>query len=534
MLVWRHYKGVILLLGFLTLVGCAHRQAMKRGDEYFEQGAYQEALNAYRQAQEKKPSSEDLRERIDRAEEELVQVLLGRLEDGAADGDVEDAISGAGHGAQWIHSEIRRQRLGDLSESIVLEEGNQRLGGEDYEGALSVIELHMQYFGEGSQELEALQILVRYSWLRELEALANEYDRAGLLGARALILAQADHLGFDDRYRNLAVQAVAGVREREGWAVHISGNVEPGILEATTSRIFQADLPEGIRDGRRAGGLARNAQVRFVRSEPVFDFWEESDLRSGEYQSGTQLLPNPAYQREEERLFQAEQRLSEAERELTRAYRDARNAERDLRERQRRGQSTSYEQSRVDRAYRDADRWEVESENRSREVDHIHRGLRSIAQYEEHPVYSEHFYEATLQNGRLRSSLRLDLIVADQGFGRSFVTEIVEEAQTERYLPQPVLGLPGRQEAPPTRQELEAAYLESVKNYLVAFIQETFEAYRYERVANISGLGKDEQIDRLATFILLDPAQRDHDLEARLNELSGLGYGAALLLRGDW
>lgn len=530
----RGVKSFVLFVMFLSLVGCAHRRAIKAGDEFFERGAYREALESYRVAQEKRPASEEIILRVEDAEEELLGELLEGLYEAEGAEEIEESVVEAGRGLAWIEDAARVERLGEAAEDLVKQEGRRRLGEEDFEAALRLLDQYVGFFGEGSEEIESLDVLVRHGWLRRLEEAAQEHEEAGRNGARALVLAQADYLAFDDRYKTLAQQAVDSLLGSEGWSVHISANLEDRALEAAVDQVFLASWPQGIVDGRQGRDFGVDVQVRLVRAEPIFEEWDELETRSGEYQSGTELVENPAYRSAEDSLYQAEQRLSEAERELTRAHRDSRNAERDLREQRRRGQSTSYQESNLDRAYREIDRRESEVDSRQRDVERAQWELREIDQYLERPVYSEHYYEVTLQNARLRSSYRLDLIAPSRSFSRTLTSEAVETGQSERYLPQPVLDLDGRQDPRPTRRELEQALEDSTVSVLIQFIEEGFQQYRYERFGTPVGLEKEEEIDRLATFIVLDPEQRDLGLEEQLNEVSGLEHGAALLIRGDW
>lgn len=519
-------------LMFAFLVGCAHRSYVRDGDRAMAAGSYEEALDNYQRALQYKPKNRRIAVKVEEAEEAAFGASLREIEDALEAGDIEGAIWTGHRVSRLIVDPVRLDAVEEAVEAGVLRVGWALVYSGEYGEALRLVGVHIEAFGDPLEPIGELDEEIRSRWEEELRRRGRERLEEGLHGAAALFFTKADEIGLRGDGGAAAQQALQRVYHFDGWGVLASVNVEGRGETAVLERVFGFDeLSRAIVDARRSDGFGIEGHLRVVVGAQRFEQWDEEELRSGEYQSGTRLVPNPTFVAKDEELLEAQRAEIQAEQDYRDAVRRLRDAERNLDERRRRGQATGTQENRVQRELQNADRREAEWERASARVRQLDMEVRRIPAQMEEPVYSEHVYQVVVQRARLSADLRLEISVPGKEFEHIQEVDLhIEDART-RHLAQPVLDLPAASPpAPSERQVREQLYVE-VGERAGEFLVEAFTTYRFRDVGDLSRMEERRKIDRLARFILLDPQQRDRHMEDELAELSGLEDGASLLLQ---
>lgn len=531
----RALRAVSVFLMLLMAVGCAHRRDIRAGDEYMEAGAYRAALGHYRAAQERRPKSEPIREKVDAAEQRVLEETLRDVNDAISEGDIEGAIYEAADVARIIEDPDRLDELEAVIEMEVIREAEFLFEDQEFAAALLLIDAHIVAFGEPLEPVAAIQNEISTFWEGELRSQARRYFEEDRFGGAALYYIKADFIGEiadpSAERESRGLEAIQRVQRDDGWGVHVGSNVHDDSLQRVVDRVFEFQFPEAIVDARQEEPFGMEAHIRLTITDPVFEDWEERETRSEEYQSGTRAVSNPAYEREQRNLSQAEDRVRTAERDVNNARRDLRSAERDLAQRRREGRSTSIQESRVDSAYSTLERHERTLDSRRSEVDRSRSNLRQIDPTIEEPVYSTHYYEVTLQKGRMTTDVRLEIVAPSREFEYVHEYQVNEVMQSERHTAQPVIDLPGRDELAPSYRQMRRNLDVVLGNGVAEFLLRAFGRYRHHWVAQAAELPADDKLDRLARFVVLDPEDRDMSYERELRDMAGFYEGVEFLLR---
>lgn len=520
---------LLLLLSLLFVLGCgAHRSSLRSGDQAMERGSYIEAVQHYRQALELKPNSDSAREKYLQAEELVLRQGMDRAEIELERGEVLSALEIARDTLAYVRTPARVARFKEQVTPSVSRQIEDYLASGDYSEGLWYLEVYFQSFG-ASSGMEDLRERIFVTWIGELRREAEEDRRAQRYGAAAARHAVAGWLEENRAVDEEALQDYQEVRQTLGWRVDLSGNEGSGVLNSINRNMESSlsPIPVGPLSGRTEGAMAT---VHFILGAPAYESWEERTQRSQEYQSGTRLVENPEYAEAYRQWEQSDLRLREAERRLDQAWREVRDAERELENRRRRGASTSVAENRVDRAYRDVRSRERALDSRVSETERLFVAKRRLPTQVEEPVFNEHFYEVARQRGRKTALLRVQLTIPEASYEEVLETRIIGSVTTERYSPQPVLGLRGRSEPPPTREDVRLALAVELEKEVLGFLKESFTDFRRRLVGSNDRLDRNGRIDVLATYLILDPSDRDSALEEELNELVGFDDTAALLV----
>lgn len=528
---WKAVRLIVIASAVLILVGCAHRQHVRSGDAYMQAGAYEQALIQYRTAQEKKPRSSSIAAKVDEAEDLVLERAMRDIEAALADDEVEYAFDRAAYANSLLQDPDRLNRLEANLERVVLRRARAHLNDEEYSRALWWLDEHVSVFGDPLEPVAELEEEIITQWQRELRRQARGHFDGGRHGAAALYFGKADFLGGVGDGGSSAAEAVRRVQHFDGWGVSISSNVDAASLSRIANQTFTFEFPQSVVDARHSDSYGLDALLQVTITDPEFTDWEEREMRSGEFQSGTRLVPNPEYEREYARLAEAEDGIEEAGLRFNEARHELREAERDLRQRQREGRATASAERRVDRAFSQLDRREIELEEAEMEANRINARLRQIDRQLEEPVFSDHYYEVTLQRARMTTDVRLELTVPAREFEHIVEFEVVEDVQTVRHTAQPVLNLSGRSEAPPSQRHARSELDRRLGEEAARFILDSFGHYRVQSLGDLSQVSERDRIDRLARFILLDPFDSNPDYEADLDELTGFVESAEVLFQ---
>ncbi len=526
---WRAYLALLLII--LSSVACAHRQYVKAGDEAMAEDDPFVALEQYRAAQERKPSSEDIARRVDAAEEEIVQLLSAEIDTAVERGDFGIALGHARRATEWVEGGEQLDRLEGQVEEFVLDEAEKRRERGEYESAVRLIDGHVDIFGKALMHVAEIEEDIRKDWAEELRAEGQAHMDGGRHGAAATYFTMAAETSEVSSAGRDGAEAMRRAVHFDSWGLVADADDDEVRLDRVLNALFSRSLPPAIVDDRRTDNYGVEARLHIEMSPPEFRTWQESERHSDEYRSGTQSVPNPAYQRRRDDIYHAERAVLEAERNVSRARRDLRQARRELRERRRDGRATHMAENRVSRAYRNLDRRERQLEDRYYEKERLVLELQQIDRYVDEPVYSTHSYEVVVQRAELVTRVAVTIEVVARDFEAATEFEITEAAATRRYDSQPEIDLPRRHDDPPSEAQLRAGLDAQIGDEIGRFAAESFEVYRDQVIGDLTNLSRDDEIDMLARYILMNPGQRNPDHEDRLEHLVEFDRIGGLLLR---
>ncbi len=528
---WKLIAAMVLGVLFLATAGCAHRSHVKAGDQAMEQNNPRAAVEHYRKAHRMRPNSEAISNKLDRAEEEVLHDALERIAEGMAGDDADEAMVEALEATRLIEEPDRLDMLERRAERIVLDESSRRQDRGEYQGALDLIEIHVEAFGQPLEPVANRDRSIRAEWYEVLREEGDAYMSADRPAAGALYFAKANAVARVGETSARALGAYERMMRQYSWGVMADADAGERHLSRILDRAFDEELPPAIRDGRQAERYGWEAKQVILVGEPVFEQWDEAVIRSDEYQSGTEWVPNPEYEAAYQRALDAEERMLQAERDVSSARRELRDAERRLREAQRDGRSTSIDESRVDRAHRNLDRRESQLDDRRYDLERRNLEMRRIEQYVEQPVYTEHRYEVILQYGLLYTEVRTEVEVEELDFAAHVSFDVEHEEVTEYYDAQPELRLASRYDPLPTVDDLRGPLDDQIGEGIGVFLNSAFQMYRTQLLEDAQeGSTREDMIDALARFVLLDRRQRDSQVEQRLVEYTGFEDAGALLI----
>ena len=362
------------MVGGLVLMslGCAHRQALKDGDDYAESGSWRQAVVEYREAKEARPKSEEAARKLEKARRRAIEGALERADRRIAERRYEGAASDIAYvrglnpehdGAGRMAEQLRREMTRDIEEATERGDAGRayevhRTWGELYPDETAgrptresirrvVFERadRMADDGEFREALDELEVVAknepsrvpglvrrresyRTRWAERLRRRAVEQRRhPGRAGAAAVFYAAAyrvagrksDRRKFDKLVDSIGREIYVGVDFRVG------GNRAGSFRRAFSGRLRQIQAVE-LTEPQGADRIVDVEVDPAHCSESVV----ATEQASKRYLAGTRQVENPDYRRLQGRLEDAEYRLDRLKRRRRQAEHDLRHVRNDL------------------------------------------------------------------------------------------------------------------------------------------------------------------------------------------------------------
>ena len=529
---WKSTLASMVAVGAVVAVmasGCAHQGDVRQGDRAMEGDEPYAAVEHYREAKQQRPNSGRIAERLQEAEEALVEERLQRLRVAASVDDIGEALEALRRAADVIEDVELRRRLRDESRQLLLEAVSSLEESEEYGRAIALVEAQSAAFRAPQPELEERGQQLRRQWSDGYRQRALQQAEAGRYAAATLYAVVAHDVSEREEQWQLAAEYLEKADRRARWRIEVDGEVEEGRLDAIADALFGAELPRGISDAREQPGPL----ARLTLSMEVGDVGTETrrERRSETYIEGYEQVRNPEFDslRRDERAVRGE--LITARQRLRRVRRQLDDARWEWRRRRRVGRSVVTSRSRMNRARRLVQR-------RQREVDRlvdrrrgIEQRLRGVEPFIERPIEAEHTWNVTVVETSLVIDVEAELDLPGDERGQRQALSVEIRQQSRRHEAQPEIGLAARDEPAPSREELlrqgDRAIGAELSNWLMA----AFEEQRLDPHTAGDEVADDALVDALAQIVIGAPEQRDPAVEDRLQELVDSRRAPGLLIR---
>lgn len=526
----------LCLICIVFLVGCSYGRAIKRGDELFQSGRYEEALSAYEEALREKPASEQAVAGIRAARQQMVRLRIDAAQSALAEGDLLSAL------AQWNAASsvpgkyADLQKLGTRLVQQAVEQTEIGIENEEYSYVLDVYE-RFYHSGLGEQhDFGGRHAEVSEGWAAKLYRRGQQASEEGQ-GARAVLLfGKAALLDNRVEYRAERDRVWQRVREELLYRVRVHFISDSGVQVVWTGPELLAPNALFMRVSQDFAGAKSDADLYVQSLETTIQHGEWRRVVSVEYQSGTRTVPNPEYAYLERELYQADRRLMSAEREATDEQQKVARFQVELeraRERERDGTSTYRSrqaladlegaQIRLNRAYEDV-------QDRRRNVQRLRDRMYRTYQFLEEPVYS--LYDYPITTYWVEGAVEVDVQIehADGREAIRFVRELTVKQSDEAYDSHPTIGVSRKLVDLPADQEIEEQLLQKVAEEIMVAARESFDNHRAMVLARAKAeSGRSARVDDLVRSMLLSGREARQDVEDEIYELEGI-FDARLVL----
>ncbi|MGM0555957.1 MAG: tetratricopeptide repeat protein [Myxococcota bacterium] len=515
-----------ILLMALWASGCAYQSHMRQGDDQYEQGNYEAALESYEKARELKPESQDAAERLKQTKKALVGRWRLEAEKSLRKGDWVGAVEAAAEALSVApENDATRVLVQDVGFKA-REEAKKRAGQGNYAASLSLYQAILQGLTTERVKTEPEARLVRQKWATVVRSRAREAESDSLHGLALLNWVKAANLQPNAGYESKAAGVYARVLESARYHVCLSRKQRDVGYRAVAASLEQLRLPDGLALSTSKPSDECDAELVFDVGRPDFDRSQSTHTEVVEYQSGTREVPNSAYERRERELNREKRELLDAEeevdyqREQVDKYRSqvaqegptpntSTGAEQNL----------SRAESRLESARRDL-------ESQRRRVQRAYDELDRTDRFTEEPVYQELAYTVTTH--RIEGSLRLtgelrgaETVALEQDLGVSAADQ-QHPAQKPANIAEDPLTLP-------PENELGSQLYARAASYTAKVLEDQFEDYRERLLEHESSASAREQVDALVRYLVLDPRQFSEQAVRDIEELTGIPEADALV-----
>lgn len=525
----RTLRWLAILLVVATLTGCAYRQHIDRGDAFFHQGQYVQALAEYEKAEQIEPDSTEVADKITQTKRRLVEIWATQARDHLAQQRWMDAVEVAGKALEAMPEAEQVRALVVEVSTAVQQEAEARIESKSFGPALQLLEGVRERLPTEAVAVTPTIEDAEFVWSQRLQAQAQSAEDDGLLALAYLLWSKAAQLqpgqGLEARSQALrgpvarrARYVVRGVARRGQLAERSLAGIAAS-LDATSVALVESARP--------APDATLDVRVR----GPRFDTARDQRTETVRYQSSTRRVENPFYRSRVDEL-------SREERELVRAQEDV-----------------DYQQSKVDQ-YRDQVAREGPSPNTStgaeqnlynaenrleaarrkvsdqrRRVQRAREELRNTPQFEDEPVYSDLSYTVTVHRRTGEADLLAKLEHADAREPLTVERGLQITATDEEHTAYPQAGVSADPLELPTQAALADELVDRATADLVALIQQSFDGWRARLFEKAVGLADARQrADTMVVYVLTAPGQVRPEAAQQLADDTGIVDSAQVLV----
>ncbi len=524
----RMMKWIGLLLALVFVAGCAFGNAMDRGDEYYNKGDYERALQAYEQALKIDPESQEARQAIELTKRKLVEDYRVKAEQQLAADDYLGAIMTA----HLAHNELPQARTThDLIEKVSgasFERADALMEAEDFANATAIYSSMYNRLPPVMEEAEKKVIEVKSRWATKLAQGAVKAEAAGRpadamlqYGKAAQLTGDATLGGHRDRLRRQLIDQYTYLLELEG-----SGGFSAAVAQRLRGMGAGTLL---IVDSQDVRGREVEATGRINMSQPSYRREKSTRIARQQYQSGTKQVPNPFYQNRLDDLEREERELLNIQEDITRLENDvARYQQQVSSEGPSPNTSTMAEQN-LQRAVRNLE-YERDALNRQRnDVQRAREDLRREPETKEEPVYSTLEYPVETVTIYGEASITGAIRHPD---GRPRVdvgTGLQVSASDTTHGSYPIANVSADPLNLPGERTLDEALFEKAVNWMGKRSIESFSSWRGSIFRQAQrARTDDERIELYMIYILTWPRQVESEAITAISSLRGVPDPAAI------
>lgn len=520
---------MVLVLA-LMVVGCAFRNHMNAGDKYFGQGMYEEALAEYEAALRIDPDSEHAQVKVKQTREKVAGEWTDDANAKLAAGDHLAAIEISGKAFKLTPNNSEIQSL--VSQVAT--------ASADQADTLATQELHFQGFQlydamtvqlpEEHAQISGRFEAFKQGWAVFLSDRGVKAEEEGRHGEALLLWSKAATLSNDPRFRQRRDELRKELRQVYAYRVFFDASSKDAVFTKLFPRIANYTGPQNlfVMD-LDAKSKEAHAVFKLTLGKVSFKDIANSSQRSGEYQSGTKQVENPAYTsrqddvvRTEKDLLNAERNRDEVQQKLDRAKQNAAGDDPNDNVSTMAEQDVQRYSSELDSAYS-----KVESARNA--LQSARDALASTPATIDEPVYSTHTY--TVKTHTVSGSLpvRGEIVHNDDRKAIAFQTAVNVSASDETHDAQNLLNLPADPLQLPSKDALTSDVHTKAFDLVISKMLESFSDYRATLLTKAFATEDNLKVDTLALYILLDPSSVDPSVTPELERLRGISNPVEVL-----
>jgi tetratricopeptide (TPR) repeat protein len=511
----------IFLAALLAACGPYHRH-MKSGDEYFEQGQYERALAEYEAAKRIKPEKEETRRKIRRTRDRLVENYRRQARAELQGGNYVEAILIASEALDMFPGFDPVGRLVDEVTASTTAEAERLLGQRDYAGAITLYRAIYLQLPTHKRLVEEPLIAAKETWADELRRRAEAAREEGLRGVALLYDAKIVELVPDDVVAERRRELHDGLLAEHSYTVRPVRKGRKSAYRDAVDALEAFAVDRAVRVTTDADAEV-DATVRIDAARPKFEHRRDQRTASERYVSGTRQVPNPRYDRLQDRLNREERELNDHERDVVRYERDVSRYQSQVDREGRTPNTTTGAEQNLDRARSNLSRAREDVIDQREELQRVREDLADEPRTRTEEVYSTHSYVITEHT--LRATMRVDGTVEHNGEREPIPIDTTLEAvaRDDAHPPQPIIDRP----ADPLDLPSEGAMAVQLDAEAAAVVRErvaqSFAGWRAQLLASALEASDDRvRLDRLVLYVLTDPTLVDPRAVEEIARISGI------------
>ncbi|MBN2359770.1 MAG: hypothetical protein JXR83_09975 [Deltaproteobacteria bacterium] len=523
---WHRALACVLLLAFL---GCAYDNAIKRGDELYQARNYRGALAQYEEALRLKPDSQEARDKVRRARNDLLSEHVASARTLLAGGDVLRAIDAAGAAYQLVpDAELALTVVREVA-AKTQEHAAGLLAESNYASAVNALDLAYAKLPPAQAEVAPKRNEARTTWARALGDRGQQAEKAGRKGEALLMFGKAALLVDNQEYTARRAALHGELSAQTVYVVRLVGS-DPGAA-AIAASLRGKVLKSGLAIVGASDAAPRaDARVKLSVSRPAFDTQLRRRNETARYQSGTQQVANPFYQTRLDAVADEQRRLTEYENEVTKLENAVTRYQADV---AREGDTPNVTTGAEQNLYNAQNNLESARRRVIDQRNQLQRARDELArepQFKEEPAYSSLVYTVTTHTLRASAALRGTIEHADRRPELPLAADLVVEAQDDEHPPQRTAHLAGDPLQLPSQTDLANQLYGQGSERLAAAILESHDGFRQALLRRGQTAPSDgERIDAYVIYYLADPGAVDPATVNALAQLSGIPDAPAAL-----
>lgn len=527
-------RAIALLLLMLVLGGCAYGRYVEQGDKAYAEGNYDAAIRAYEQALEEDPEGEEASAGLEQSRRALAGEFADEAEAALEKGDWIGAVVAASRAHRELPENREVARIVQDVASAVASKANALEESGDFANAFLLIRSVADSLPPATAKYGPRADAVRDRWVEHLVEEGSAARQSGQYGSALLYYAKAASLkpdpglgGERDELRRELLEEwkyVAAVIPMDDRAKTATGSLRQRV-EGTALRL------EVVENARKAG--EPDAVVEFRVDRPGSDVDISTRTESVRYQSGTEQVPNPAYERRLDDLEREQRELTRTENDITKLEQDlARYQDQVAREGPSPNTSTGAEQN-VSRAQSRLERERDDLIRQRRQVQRARERLADEPQTIEEPVYSTLDYPVETHTLEVRSTAQIDLAHPDGREAIAVSTPVVASASDETHGGYTVADVAADPLNLPRARDLYPALWGRAAQVAGGAVEQSFSGWRKTLLERAEAEVDDaKKTDLLAIYLVTDPRNVDPVAPRELKALTGIPDAVAALTPG--
>lgn len=523
-----------LFAALLVLSGCAYGKHIDKGDEYFQQGQYEQALTEYEAAHKLDPDEPEANQKIHQAQIELVGVYAERVDAALDASDLPGAVAAAATAYDRLpHNPAVGQIMdkvsarGDQLAATALEQQSWAYALSTYEMISNELPPQRTAFAQKAAE-------VRAEWTQQLKKRAATAEAEKQSGLAALYWAKAVQLSADDEAAGHSRTLQAELGDTYQYLIYLNGDSRDPGYQSVASQLA-VPIPQNslvIESERPAKSATLGASVLVKVSRPNFQTKSRTRTETTRYQSGTKQVQNPRYASAREDVTYEEGQLVKKQEDLSRYQKDVDDDRAWVaKEGPSPGTSTSAEQS-LSRSQSSLDRARSAVDRQRRKLQRTRETLARTEQFVEEPVYRDLNYTITTKTRVATANVSITVEHPDGRKRIAFNTDLATSASDDSHRAYPQANIAEDPLRLPPDADLATLLHNGAADPVWTTITQSFAGWRDTLRAQAAQASSDpERANFYAIYVFTAPSSVDPDVLADLKELTGIPDADRVLKR---